>query len=114
MAPVLESYPSFGPRNELAELRLAVENGFRRLEREELSYAVVFGRFIHDAGGEAQPKLLALYGKSPVGTPLISPLERKAAALAFYVWHQRLLEGRAVNPALLWVESLQAYRKPLV
>jgi hypothetical protein len=114
MNPALESYPSYNPGSELVELRLAVENGYRRLEREELSYPVVFGRFIHDAGGAMQPTLIALYGKSPVGTPLMSPLEQKAAALAYYVWHQRLLEGRKVNPALLWVESLQAYRKPMV
>ncbi len=114
MNPALESYPSFGPRGELAELRLAVENGFRRLEREGWSYPVVFGRFLHDAGGTVGETLHKLYGKSPVGTPLISPLEHKAAALAFYVWHQKVLEGRPVKPALLWVEALQAYRKPLV
>ncbi len=114
MSPALEFYPSFGPPSELAELRLAVENGFRRLEREDLSYPVIFGRLIHDLGGAAASSLLALYGKSPVGTPLVSPLEQRAAILAFFVWHQKVLEGRPVNPALLWVEALQAYRKPLV
>ncbi|MBC7646630.1 MAG: hypothetical protein H7095_05900 [Pseudopedobacter sp.] len=110
----LESHQNFNPRSELVELRLAVENGYRRLEREELSYPVIFGRFIHDADGAMRPTLIALYGKSPVGTPLMSPLEQKAAALAYHVWHQHLLEGRKVSLALLWVESLRAYSSPVV